>query len=120
MAFKMTGWSAFTKSMTKNKGFDDDKEVKDTISKEEAKGINIENISAVQNKGGKNFVVEVGDNEWYDPSEKDFIGSDNGSREWKGNYNDVNNKRDTIVVNSSYKPGDLIDETDWEEGKATK
>ena len=107
MAFKMKGFSGpFTQ--------------KSTISNEEAKGINIENISAVQNKGGKNFVVEVGDNEWYDPTEKDFIGSDSGSREWKGNYNDVNNKRDTMLVNPSYKAGDLIDETDWETGKATK
>ena len=102
----------------KMKGFGGPFKQKSTISDEEAKGINIENISAVQNKGGKNFVVEVGDNEWYDPSEKDFIGSDSGSREWKGNYNDVNNKRDTIVVKPSYKKGDLIDETDWEEGKA--
>ena len=120
MAFKMKGFSGpFTQ--------------KSTISNEEAKGINIENISAVQNKGGKNFVVEVCDDEWYDPTSKqgDYIAtstdpnafSNDGKagpvdRQWKGNYNDTNNRRDTIVVKSSYKPGDLIDETDWEEGKA--
>ena len=111
MAYKQKGWSAFTKK-------NDDKKVNSTIDPKHAKGINIENISAVQNKGGKNFVVEVGDNEYYDPSEKDFIGGKSGK--WEGNYNDWNNKRDTMLVNPSYKVGDLIDETDWETGKATK
>ena len=111
MAYKQKGWSAFTKKNA-------DKKVNSTIDPKHAKGINIENISAVQNKGGKNFVVEVGDNEYYDPSEKDFIGGKSGK--WEGNYNDWNNKRDTMLVNPSYKVGDLIDETDWETGKATK
>ena len=119
MAFKMKGWSPFTKE-TRMEGprNTDKKKVKSTISDDEAKGINIENISAVQNKGGKNFVVEVGENEYYDPSAKNNIGGFTG--EWKGNYNDWNNKRDTMLVNPSYKVGDLIDETDWETGKATK
>jgi hypothetical protein len=104
--------SGFTKK--KNK----DKDIKSTISDRDAKGINIENVSAVQNKNGKNFVVEVGENEWYDPTKKDFIGGGDGT--WKSNYSDTNNRRDTIVVSPSYKPGDLIDETDWETGKATK
>jgi len=112
---------------------------RNTIDRRHAKRINIENISAVQNKGGKNFVVEVGDNEWYDPSKSDFIGSSSDpenmvlgkhmgkkdaigplDRTWRGNYNDWNNKRDTILVNPSYKVGDLIDETEWETGEATK
>ena len=109
MAYKQKGWSAFTKKTDPPRS---------TIDRKHAKGINIENISAVQNKGGKNFVVEVGDNEWYDPSEKDFIGGK--SDKWEGNYNDWNNKRDTMLVNPSYKVGDLIDETEWETGKATK
>ena len=91
---------------------------KNTIDRRHAKRINVENISAVQNKGGKNFVVEVGENEYYDPSAKNNIGGFTG--EWKGNYNDWNNKRDTMLVNPSYKVGDLIDETAWETGKATK
>ena len=110
--FKMKGFSAFTKLN------DDKKKIKNTISRKHAKGINIENISAVQNKGGKNFVVEVGDNEYYDTSAPNNIGGSTGK--WEGNYNDTNNKRDTILVNPSYKVGDLIDETDWETGKATK
>lgn len=91
---------------------------KNTINPKNAKKINIEKISAVQNKNGKNFVVEVGDNEYYDPSAKNNIGGGDGT--WKGNYNDTNNKRDTMLVNSSYKVGDLIDETEWETGQATK
>jgi len=102
----------------KMKGFKGPFKQRNTIDKEQAQNINVENISAVQNKGGKNFVVEVGDNEYYDPSEKDYIGGGDGT--WKGNYNDFNNKRDTMVVKGSYKPGDLIDESDWEEGKALK
>ena len=112
MAFKMGGWSAFTKNG------DDDKKVKSTISDKKAKGINVENISAVQEKNGKKFVVELGDNEYYDPNKKDFIGGK--TKFWKGNYNDTNNRRDTMVVNNKYKVGDLIDETEWEKGKATK
>ena len=100
----------------KMKGFGGPFKQKSTISDEEAKGINIENISAVQNKGGKNFVVELDESEYYDPSEKNSIGGMDG--EWSSNYNDTNNKRDTMVVKGSYKHGDLIDETDWEEGKA--
>ena len=115
MAYTQSGWSAFTKPDDKKKK----KNPKNTISPEHAKGINVENISAVQNKGGKNFVVELSDNEYYDPSEKDFIGGKKGGK-WKGNYNDTNNKRDTMLVNPSYKVGDLIDETEWETGKATK
>ena len=112
MAYKQKGWSAFTAKD------DDKKKIKNTISPEHAKGINVENISAVQNKGGQNFVVEVGDNEYYDPTAKDNIGGYTGK--WEGNYNDINNKRDTMLVNPSYKVGDLIDETEWETGKATK
>tara|TARA_Y100000593_G_C4200064_1_gene281409 strand:- start:386 stop:733 length:348 start_codon:yes stop_codon:yes gene_type:complete len=111
MAYKQKGWSAFTQS-------DDKKKIKSTISNKTAKGINVENISAVQNKGGKNFVVEVDENEYYDPNAKDNIGGKDGK--WDSNYNDTNNKRDTIVVNKSYNVGDLVDETDWETGKATK
>jgi hypothetical protein len=111
MAYKQKGWSAFTAK-------DDDKKVESTISPKHASKINIENISAVQEKDNKKFVVEVGDNEYYDPNEKDFIGGKTG--EWEGNYNDTNNRRDTILVNPSYNVGDLIDETEWEEGKATK
>ena len=111
MAYKQKGWSAFTQD-------DDKKKIKSTISNKTAKGINVENISAVQNKGGKNFVVEVDEKEYYDPNAKNSIGGmDN---KWDGNYNDTNNRRDTMVVNPSYKAGDLIDETDWETGKATK
>lgn len=108
----MKGWSAFTKNG------DDDKKVKSTISDRKAKKINVENVSAVQEKDGKKFVVEVGDNEYYDPSEKDGIGGKSGK--WEGNYNDTNNRRDTMVVNNRYKVGDLIDETEWEKGKAFK
>ena len=114
MAFKMKGFSAFTK----NGDDDKKKKIKSTISDKEAKGINIENISAVQEKGGKKFVVETGDNEYYDPNEKDGIGGKSGK--WEGNYNDTNNRRDTVVVNNKYKVGDLIDETEWEKGKATR
>jgi len=108
----MKGWSAFTKNG------DDDKKIKSTISDRKAKKINVENISAVQEKDGKKFVVEVGDNEYYDPSKKDGIGGKSGK--WEGNYNDTNNRRDTMVVNNRYKVGDLIDETEWEKGKAFK
>lgn len=111
MAYKQKGFTAFTAK-------DDDEKVKSTISDKRASKINIENISAVQNKGGKNFVVEVDEKEYYDPNAKNSIGGmDN---KWDGNYNDTNNRRDTMVVNPSYKAGDLIDETDWETGKATK
>ena len=118
MAFKMKGWSPFTKE-TRMEGprNTDKKKVKSTISDDEAKGINIENISAVQEKGGKKFVVEVDDNEYYDPNAKDNIGGMDDK--WDSNYNDTNNKRDTVVVNPSYNVGDLIDETEWEEGEAT-
>ena len=112
MGFKMGGWSAFTKNG------DDDKKIKSTISNRKAKKINVENISAVQEKDGKKFVVETGDNEYYDPSKKDSIGGKSGK--WEGNYNDTNNRRDTIVVNNRYKVGDLIDETEWVKGKAFK
>ena len=111
MTFKMKGWSPFTQK-------DDNKKVKSTISDEEAKGINIENISAVQQKGGKKFVVETDENEYYDPNAKDNIGGKDNK--WDSNYNDTNNKRDTVVVNPSYNVGDLVDETDWETGEATK
>ena len=107
--------SSFTKKMKKKK---DNNGVKSTISNKEAKGINVENISAVQNKNGKNFVVEVDKKEYYDPSAKNNIGGlDN---KWDSNYNDTNNRRDTMLVNDSYRVGDLVDETDWETGKATK
>ena len=112
MAYKQKGWSAFTKKD------DDKKKIKSTISNQEAKDINIENISAVQNKGGKIFVVEVDKNEYYDPNVKDNIGGKDDK--WDSNYNDTNNKRDTVVVNKSYNVGDLVDETDWETGNATK
>ena len=114
MAFKMNGWSAFTK----NGDDDKKKKIKSTISDKKAKGINIENISAVQEKDGQKFVVEIGDNEYYDPNEKDGIGGKSGK--WEGNYNDTNNRRDTVVVNTKYPKGHLIDETEWEKGKATK
>ena len=119
MAFKMKGWSPFTKE-TRMEGprNTDKKKIKSTISDDEAKDINIENISAVQEKGGKKFVVEVDDNEYYDPDAKDNIGGMDDK--WDGNYNDANNKRDTIRVNDNYPVGHLIDETEWEEGEATK
>ena len=107
MAFKMKGFSGPFKQKPKS-----------TISNEDAKGINIENISAVQKKNGKSFVVEVGDNEYYDPNAKNNIGGFDGS--WQGNYNDTNNRRDTIMVSNNYPEGHLIDETQWEEGEATK
>ena len=118
MAFKMRGWSPFTKE-TRVEGprNTDGKKVKSTISDKKAKGINIENISAVQEKGDKKFVVEVDQNEYYDPNAKNSIGGMDGK--WDSNYNDTNNKRDTVVVNPSYNVGDLIDETEWEEGEAT-
>ena len=47
MAYKQKGFTAFTAK-------DDDEKVKSTISDKRASKINIENISAVQNKGGKN------------------------------------------------------------------
>ena len=114
MAFKMGGWSPFNKKKKNKKK----KEIKNTISSKHAKGINIENISAVQNKNGKNFVVEIDEKEYYDPNAKNSIGGKDNK--WDSNYNDTNNKRDTMLVNPSYKVGDLIDETDWETGKATK
>ena len=110
--FKMKGFSAFTKLNA------DKKKVKSTISDKRASKINVENISAVQSKNGQKFVVEVSDNEYYDASAKNNIGGYTGK--WEGNYNDWNNKRDTMLVNPSYKVGDLIDETEWETGKATK
>ena len=94
------------------------KQVKSTISNKQAKGINVENISAVQEKEGKKFVVEVDEKEYYDPNAKDNIGGMDDT--WDSNYNDINNRRDTVVVNPSYNVGDLIDETEWEKGKATK
>ena len=111
MAFKMKGFVPFTQK-------DDKKEVKSTISNQKAKGINVENISAVQSKGGKKFVVETDKNEYYDPNAKNSIGGKDDK--WDSNYNDTNNKRDTVVVSNRYKKGDLIDETEWETGKATK
>ena len=92
-------------------------QVKSTISDKEAKGINVENISAVQEKDGKKFVVEVDEKEYYDPSAKDNIGGKDGK--WDSNYNDTNDRRDTVLVNPSYNVGDLIDETEWEKGEAT-
>ena len=112
MAFKMKGFSAFTKNG------DDDKKIKSTISNKEAKGINVENISAVQEKNGQKFVVELDENEYYDPNAKNSIGGKDDK--WDSNYNDTNNRRDTVLVNNKYKIGDLIDETEWEKGKATK
>ena len=114
MAFKMNGWSAFTK----NGDNDKKKKVKSTISNKNAKGINVEIISAVQEKDGKKFVVEVDENEYYDPNAKDGIGGKDNF--WDSNYNDTNNRRDTVLVNNKYKIGELIDETEWETGKATK
>ena len=105
MAFKMKGFSGPFKQES-------------TISNKKAKGINVENISAVQNKNGKNFVVEVDENEYYDPSAKNNIGGLDGK--WDSNYNDTNNKRDTMLVNKSYNVGDLIDETEWETGQASR
>ena len=121
----MKGWSPFTKDIkmegrqqdTSKKNGKDKKKVNSTISDEKAKGINTENISSVQEKDGKKFVVEVDKNEYYDPNEKDGIGGMDDK--WDSNYNDTNNKRDTVVVNQDYKVGDLIDETEWEEGEAT-
>ena len=120
MAFKMKGFSPFTKmdGKKKKKKKKDEKEVKSTISNETAKGINVENISAVQSKNGKKFVVEVDENEYYDPNAKNSIGGMDDK--WDSNYNDTNNRRDTVVVKPSYKTGDLIDETEWETGRATK
>ena len=99
--------------MSYNKNSFPFKQTKSTISDEDASNINVENISAVQKgKDGKKFVVEVDDNEFFDPSAKNNIGGmDN---KWDSNYNDTNNKRDTIVVNNKYNVGDLIDETEWE------
>ena len=94
------------------------KQVKSTISNKQAKGINVENISAVQEKEGKKFVVEVDEKEYYDPNAKDNIGGMDDT--WDSNYNDIKYRRDTVVVNPSYNVGDLIDETEWEKGKATK
>ena len=121
MTFKMKGWSPFTKETRmegeRGKGDKDKKKVNSTISDEKAKGINTENISSVQEKDCKKFVVEVDKNEYYDPNEKDGIGGMDDK--WDSNYNDTNNKRDTVVVKQDYKVGDLIDETEWEEGEAT-
>ena len=138
MPFKMRGFSPFTKHMSTDEEAVE-KEVNSTISDDEAKNINVENISAVQNKNGQNFVVEVGDNEYYDPNKSDFIGSSSDpenmvlgkhkgkkdaigplDRTWRGNYNDTNNKRDTILVSNNFPEGHLIDETQWETGDATK
>ena len=102
----------------KMKGFNGPFKQDSTISNEEAKGINIENVSSVQEKDGKKFVVEIGDNEYYDPGAKNGIGGFDGS--WQSNYNDTNNKRDTIRVNDHYPKGHLVDETEWEEGLAQK
>ena len=93
---------------------------KSTISDEEAQGINIENISAVQvDKNRNKFVTEVSDEESYSGDKNNPI--ENLDREnWRGNYNDTNNRRDTIMVSNKYPKGHLIDETQWEEGDATK
>ena len=97
MAFKMGGWSAFTK----NGG--DDKKVKSTISDRKAKKINVQDISAVQEKGGKKFVHTLTDKETFEDAPFD-----------------PSVKRDTMVVNTKYPKGHLIDETEWEKGKAFK
>ena len=112
MAFKMKGFSPFTQKDDKKK------KIKSTISNKKAKGINVENISAVQEKDGKKFVVEVDEKEHYDPNAKDSIGGKDDK--WDSNYNDTNNKRDTMVVSNKYPKGHLIDETEWEKGKAFK
>lgn len=92
------------------------KQVKSTISNRHAKGINVENISAVQrSKDGTKFVVEIDENEYFDPSAENSIGGMDNV--WDSNYNDINNQRDTIVVDDSFKVGELIDETIWEQGK---
>jgi len=101
MGFKMKGW---------NKPTDPVKKVKNTISKKKAKNINIQNISAVQEKGGKKFVHTLTDKEYYDPTKKNSIGGFEGSKV----------KRDTVKVSKNYPKGHLIDETQWETGKATK
>lgn len=92
------------------------KQVESTISNRDAKKINTENISAVQeSEDGTKFVVEVDENEYFDPTAKNNIGGMDNV--WDSNYNDTNNRRDTIVVDDRFPVGDLIDETIWEEGK---
>ena len=93
---------------------------KSTIIDKDAQGINIENISAVQvDKKGKKFVTEVSDSEAYSGDKENPIENLNRD-EWEGNYNDINNRRDTVMVSPNYPKGHLIDETQWEEGDATK
>jgi len=82
---------------------DKKKKIKSTISDKEAKGINIQDISAVQEKDGQKFVHTLTDKETYEDTPFD-----------------PSIKRDTIRVSDKYPKGHLIDETQWEKGKATK
>ncbi len=70
----------------------------------------VDQISAVQvgDDGGK-FVHTITDDEHYDPNEPNFV----------GNFQ-PGVQRDTIHVQERYPEGDLIDETEWEEGEALK
>ena len=99
MAFKLSGWSAFTK----NGDDDKKKKIKSTISDKEAKKINVQDISAVQEKDGKKFVHTLHNDETFQDAPFD-----------------PSIKRDTVVVNPKYPKDHLIDETEWEKGKATK
>ena len=122
MAYKMKGFGGFGNSPIKQSQLDKSKKVtaKSTISDKDASKINIENISAVQtDKQGDKFVTEVADNEWYSGDAENPIGNLNRDK-WEGNYSDINNRRDTVMVSNKYPQGHLIDETQWEEGDATK
>ena len=125
MAYKMKGSKFYGKgnsSPLKQSQAKEAKKVtaKSTISDEEAQGINIENISAVQVDKNKNkFVTELSHEESYSGDDENVIESLD-RKNWKGNYNDINNRRDTVMVSNKYPKGHLIDETQWEEGDATK
>ena len=69
----------------------------------------IDEISAVQVKNNVKFVITLEDSEYYDPNGINCI----------GDYNPLA-KRDTFIVSSKYPACHLIDETQWETGKATK
>ncbi len=104
----MRGFSPFTKHMSTDEEAVE-KEVSSTISDDEAKTINIQDISPVMEEGGKKFVHTLTDEEFYDPTQENNIGDFQG---------DV--PRDTVVVSNNFPEGHLIDETQWETGDATK
>ncbi len=111
MPFKMRGFTPY-----KLTDEDDDTSGIQVDSKDKDKEFTKENlpyvdqISAVQVGGdGGKFVHTITDDEHYDPNEPNFV----------GNFQ-PGVQRDTIHVQEKYPEGDLIGETEWEEGEALK